>query len=80
MPGGVRTRDTTIKSRVLYLLSYWHMGWLEGIEPSWAEPQPAVLPLNYSHNQNVGIEPIFLQTDILKIKLDTWNLNSLGNF
>lgn len=26
------------------------MGWLEGIEPSTAVPQTAVLPLNYSHH------------------------------
>jgi site-specific DNA recombinase len=26
------------------------LGWLEGIEPSLAEPQSAVLPLNYSHH------------------------------
>lgn len=41
-------------------------GWLEGIEPSLTGPQPAVLPLNYSHHVNncknyfvssVGIEP-----------------------
>ena len=29
------------------------MGWLEGIEPSPTGPQPAVLPLNYSHHVSI---------------------------
>jgi hypothetical protein len=39
------------------------LGWPEGVEPSLAGPQPAVLPLNYGHHAFVnfvrpgGIEP-----------------------
>lgn len=36
------------KSSVLHWLNYFPMGRMKGIEPSYQEPQPCVLPLNYN--------------------------------
>ena len=46
-PAGTRTPDTLLKRQVLYLLSYWGMAGMAGLEPTISESKSGVLPLHY---------------------------------
>ena len=50
-PIGDRTRVYAVRGVVLPL-DYGTVGWPRGIEPRWADPQSAVLPLNYGHSDS----------------------------